>query len=392
MRRHPLALSVVPASTAFAQSQNGAIAGVVKDAAGTVLPGVTVEASSPALIEKTRTVVTDGQGTYKIVELRPGTYTVAFALAGFNDREERGDRAFELVHGNDQRRIASRNDRRDDYAFRGQPDRRHPERGSARHHIASSHGCPADRPQLHQPRLDDAGHAGRGDAAERRRVDPETRLMLQTHGSRIAESRLFVDGMSVMSGNGTGGVNFGNYLNNAMAQELVVTTDSMSAEFELSGVTSNFVTREGSNAVHGSFTGRYASTALQGNNLSADLIARGLTSGNRIKKIWDANPSGGGPLIEDRVWMFSSLRHWGTYNYVAGLYNDLDRTALVYTPDLSKPAIQPVWHVSADTRLTFQATPRNKINAYYHYQHTRFRNLFGAFAADGAVGVRAQQE
>ena len=164
--------------------------------------------------------------------------------------------------------------------------------------------------------------------------DPETRLMLQTHGSRIGESRLLVDGMSVMSGNGTGGVNFGNYLNNAMAQELVVTTDSMSAEFELSGVTSNFVTREGSNAVHGSFTGRYASTALQSNNLSADLIARGLTSGNRIKKIWDVNPSVGGPLIEDRVWMFSSVRHWGTYNYVAGLYNDLDRTALVYTPDL----------------------------------------------------------
>src|SRR5207247_1447294 len=51
---------------------------------------------------------------------------------------------------------------------------------------------------------------------------------------------------------------------------------------------------------------------------------------------------------------------------------DLDRTALFYTPDPSKPAVYPVWHVSADTRLTMQATPRNKISAYYEYQYTDF--------------------
>src|SRR2546422_6504913 len=62
----------------------GTIAGAVRDASGAVLPGVTVEASSPALIEKVRTVVTDGGGQYKIVDLRPGTYTVTFTLTGFN--------------------------------------------------------------------------------------------------------------------------------------------------------------------------------------------------------------------------------------------------------------------------------------------------------------------
>jgi len=60
------------------------IAGVAKDATGGVLPGVTVEASSPALIEKSRVVVTDGQGQYKIVDLRPGTYAVTFTLSGFS--------------------------------------------------------------------------------------------------------------------------------------------------------------------------------------------------------------------------------------------------------------------------------------------------------------------
>ena len=72
-------LLITPAA-AFAQ---GTIAGVVRDSSGAVLPGVTVEASSPALIEKARSVITDGAGQYKIVDLRPGDYDVNFTLTGF---------------------------------------------------------------------------------------------------------------------------------------------------------------------------------------------------------------------------------------------------------------------------------------------------------------------
>ena len=60
------------------------IAGTVKDPSGAVLPGVAVEAASPALIEKVRTAVTDGTGQYRIEDLRPGTYTVTFTLQGFS--------------------------------------------------------------------------------------------------------------------------------------------------------------------------------------------------------------------------------------------------------------------------------------------------------------------
>ena len=79
------------AEMAFAQTSAGSIAGTVRDTTGAVLPGVTVEASSPALIEKVRTVATDGEGQYKIIELRPGTYTVTFTLRGFNARQARRD-------------------------------------------------------------------------------------------------------------------------------------------------------------------------------------------------------------------------------------------------------------------------------------------------------------
>ena len=73
-----------PAAATAQQASASGIAGIVRDTSGAVLPGVTVEASSPALIEKTRTTITDNDGRYNIVDLRPGTYAVTFTLSGFN--------------------------------------------------------------------------------------------------------------------------------------------------------------------------------------------------------------------------------------------------------------------------------------------------------------------
>jgi len=83
-------LILLTAVTVRAQQQNGAIAGVVKDASGSVMPGVTVEAASPALIEKTRSVVTDETGSYRLIDLRPGPYTVTFSLTGFSTVKREG--------------------------------------------------------------------------------------------------------------------------------------------------------------------------------------------------------------------------------------------------------------------------------------------------------------
>src|SRR6266513_1793743 len=82
-----LFLSVLMPSAAYAQA---AITGVVKDASGGVLPGVTVEVASPALIEKVRTAISDPTGQYRIVDLRPGTYTVTFSLTGFSGVKREG--------------------------------------------------------------------------------------------------------------------------------------------------------------------------------------------------------------------------------------------------------------------------------------------------------------
>src|SRR5881409_2637273 len=84
------ALCLALLSPALASAQTSGIAGIVKDTSGAVLPGVTVEVSSPALIEKTRAAVTDGTGQYKIVALRPGIYSITFSLTGFNTVKREG--------------------------------------------------------------------------------------------------------------------------------------------------------------------------------------------------------------------------------------------------------------------------------------------------------------
>src|SRR5438034_9944918 len=99
MRRGSRVLAVVAAlwcvalaASVSAQTAGGsaAIAGTVKDTSGAVLPGVTVEAAGPALIERVRSVVTDGQGQYKIVNLPVGTYSVTFSLTGFQTAKRDG--------------------------------------------------------------------------------------------------------------------------------------------------------------------------------------------------------------------------------------------------------------------------------------------------------------
>src|SRR5688572_3669649 len=83
-------LLVVPAGASAQVADSASIAGVVRDASGAVLPGVTVEAASPALIDKVRSVVSDDQGLYRIVDLRPGLYTVNFSLPGFSTLRREG--------------------------------------------------------------------------------------------------------------------------------------------------------------------------------------------------------------------------------------------------------------------------------------------------------------
>ena len=146
---------------------------------------------------------------------------------------------------------------------------------------------------------------------------PETGMNLVVHGSRASDSLVMVDGMPIINGSGSGGLQYGNYLNNALAQEITFQTDSHNAEFERASVYSNFIPKEGSNTFRGSFAARYAGEGWQSANLDDDAAVAGLTSGNRINR--DLGPQPGarrpdrqGPRVDLRlVPPLGHLQHGG---------------------------------------------------------------------------------
>jgi hypothetical protein len=365
----------VAASDAAAQGQSGAIAGVVRDTSGAVLPGVTVEASSPALIEKVRAAVTDGNGQYRIVDLRPGTYAVTFSLAGFATVRREG---IELTSGftataNGELKVGQLEETITVSGGSPVVDTSNVVKlATASREVMDV--LPTDRNFVSFAALTPAVLV----TAVRQNVGgsiPETGMNLVVHGSRGADSMFMLEGMPIINGEGTGGISYGNYLSNAMAQEITFQTDSHNAEFERASVYSNFILKEGSNTLRGSFFTRYAGENWQSANLDDDQKARGLTSGNRIKRIWDANPALGGPIVPDRLWLYGSYRHWGTYNTVAGAYQPRDFSALFYEPS-TEQSLFPVWHQNGAARLTAQVSQRNKLNVYYNWQYSEYGNCF----------------
>lgn len=360
---------------ALAQGQSGSIAGVVKDTTGAVLPGVTVEAASPALIEKTRSVVTDGQGAYKIVDLRPGTYTVTFTLTGFNTVKREGielTAAF-TANVNAEMKVGAVEETITVSGESPIVDTQNVvQKTTASRDVMDA--LPTDRNFVSfaamQPGVYVTGVSQNVGGSV-----PETGMNLQVHGSRAADSLVMVDGMPIINGSGQGGLQYGNYLNNSMAQEITFQTDSHNAEFERASVYSNFIPKEGSNVFRGSFQTRFTNESLESDNLDQAQINQGLKSANKVNKIWDINPVVGGPLVKDRVWIFGGYRHWGTYNNVAGSFKDADFSELFYTPS-TEQNLFPVWHQSAAARLTTQVNQKNKVNVYYDWQFTDFGNCF----------------
>ena len=379
-----LAIALLPAG-AFAQGQTGSIAGSVKDTTGAVLPGVTVEAASPALIEKVRTAVTDGQGAYRIPDLRPGVYSVTFTLPGFASVRREGielTTAFtanvgaEMKVGTVQETVT----------VTGESPivdvQNVVQKSTATRETMDT--IPTDRNFVSFAALTPSVLV----TGVRQNVGgsiPETGMNLVVHGSRATDSLVMVDGMPIINGSGAGGLQYGNYLNNAVAQEITFQTDAQSAEFERASVYSNFIPKEGSNVFHGLFSGRFTNQSLEGDNLAAEYIAQGLKSGSKVDKIWDANPAAGGPIVKDKMWIYGSYRHWGTYNTVAGSFKDASFTEFPYyscgaagpnQPCTTEQNLFPVWHWAAVARLTNQIGTKNKVNTYYDSQYTYFGNCF----------------
>jgi carboxypeptidase family protein len=350
------AMALLPA-TAHAQAAVSGIAGVVKDSSGAVIPGVTVEAASPALIERVRSVVTDGQGQYKIVDLRPGVYTVTFTLGGFSTFKRD---ALELPPGftatvNAEMRV-----------------------GAVEESVTVSGASPVvdvqsnkDQKVLSQQTLESLP-AGRNPNAYTPLIAGVVGNLGQVgvfggtftiHGSAISSTSLAVDGFETnsMAADGAG---FIYYLNMASIQESSVSVSGEMAELQKSGVRNNVVPKTGGNKLSGFMFVGGGNHNLQANNLTDKLKNAGLTAVNSLDVLYDVNPAWGGPLVKDKLWFYNAYRMYRETDFIAGLYYNATPTAWTYTPDLSRQADNTVWDHSANLRLTWQASQNNRIGAF----------------------------
>ena len=339
-------LSLLPA-TAFAQS---AITGVVKDATGAVLVGVSVEAASDALIERVRAAVTDSQGVYRIVDLRPGTYAVTFSLQGFRGfkREDLELPSEFTATVNAELGLGPLEDVVTVTAGSPMVDT-----------TTAVHTRVLDREAIDQI---PTGRTIQGMAQLIVGINlnlPDTggaRAMQQTymstHGMSIANNTVMVDGMLVNGLQLDGGVQ--SYFNDAMNQEVSYQTSGIGADTAAGGVRLNMIPREGGNRFSGDFKASARPGEWQSDNLTARHRARGLTVGNATDRIVDYTAAMGGPLLKDRLWFFASARYFSVNNFVANTFMD----------DGSQ-GIDDQYIKSAMARLTWQLTPRNKVSAYF---------------------------
>ena len=369
---------------AYAQGTSAAsISGLVTDASGAVLPGVTVEASSPVLIEKVRSAVTDERGEYRIVELRPGTYTVAFTLGGFASFKRE---ALELPPSfnatvNAQLRLGTIEENVTVTGASPLVDTQTVTRQTVLPK-ALLDAVPSAKTLLSYYALTPALQSPTN-AQDVGGSKGETSSRASLHGSKQGDTKMMLDGMSFnwFEGEGSGRTFFVNALT---AQEIVVDTPtgSTSAEYTSNGVVLNVIPREGGNRFSGTIFASGTNHNLQADNMSDALKNAGAITNSGTRRVYDLNAVFAGPIVADKLWFMTAHRRWGRQERVANLFHDLVLNDPFFTPADGtngrpfEPADASEDLRSDDVRLTWQINAKNKVNGFYEWQRNNQPNNF----------------
>jgi hypothetical protein len=346
----------------------GTVAGSVKDASGAVLPGVTVEVTSPALIERTRTATTDSTGLYRIINLPPGNYEVTFSLPGFNtikreqvqvqagftvtiDTDMKVGAVQETVTVTGESPVIDVQSAASTRSLSAEAFKELPTSGSW---LQMASLVPAIRASVQ----DVGGVAG----------DP-TGAQVSAHGSRAEDGVSLVDGLRI--GNMYQSSNLTNMsLSPLLFDQVDVQLSGQSGETGTNGVIMNAIPKAGGNRFSGTALVSGSSPSLQGNNITEDLQQRGLQSASTtLKKLYDINGSLGGPIKQDKLWFFGTSRYFTNYFFLASRFYPVDVKSFVRAEDTSNQAYGGTYTYDNNIRLTLAATDKQKITGFYAYQY-----------------------
>jgi Carboxypeptidase regulatory-like domain len=342
------ALTVFCAAPAAAQS---AIAGLVKDSSGAVLPGVSVEAASPSLIEGVRSAVTDGTGQFRIQDLRPGEYTVTFSLTGFRQVKRTGiilPVSFTATVNADMA-VGTLEEAITVSAASPLID----VRSSVSQSVVNREALdtiPTGKDPFAVGQLIAGVTTSTPDVGGTQIMQQPT---LQVHGSSNNDNVFMVDGVQIQH-IGFGGNQTGFYFNDGLMDEISYQTSSLPAEAPVGGVQINMIPRDGGNLFHGSVFSTAANSSLQSDNLDSDLVALGFKVQNRVQNVYDINGTFGGPLRKDRLWFFGTYRRWSADNYLGNTFTST-----------GAQAVDDQHITDATIRLTTQLAKKHKLSVHY---------------------------
>jgi len=373
---------VLVAAPHVAEAQGlGSIAGVVRDTSGAVLPGVTVEVTSPALIEKVRTTVTDGSGQYTVVSLPVGTYAVTFTLVGFNTVRREGieiSASFTAPVSAELRVGAVE----ETITVTGEAPVVDIQSSTTTRTVTSDviRAVPNGRTMYNLAAMyTGVVLSGTQDVGGTNVLSPGPQL--SAHGGRPGDEVQMLDGVKVgnlMSSSGRTGF----ALSPLLWDQVDVVLSGQSGDSPTLGVQTNALTRAGGNVFSGTFLMDGSATSLQSSNLTSRLSAAqpnlseiqpwGLTRTSSTKRLFDINGGLGGPIQRDRLWFWGTGRYTAASTYVAGHYFPVDPRARVREADLSRPMVDYQYLWDATLRLTYAMNPKMRLTGFYDYQHKWF--------------------
>ena len=358
-------------SVAAAQRGVAEIAGVVEDGTGGVLPGVTVEVTSPGLIEGVRTVVTEANGAYRVVNLGPGIYTATFSLSGFSTVQREGIELtanFTATIGV----VMSVGELSETVVVTGATPvvdiRNVIQQVVLTRQVIEA--IPTGKYFNNYGTLMPGMSTYSGVSNTTQDVGGTLGSIagfMTIHGSAWNDQQFKVDGMSVNSLDNSG---TGHYIpTDVIVEEFNFVTGAKPAEWETGGVQVNIVPKAGSNIHSGSFYSSFANESTQAENLDDELIGAGLAVSNQLVRQYDFAPSLGGPIARDKLWFYSGGRYYLNDRLAGGIFFNKDPKALVYEPDTSRPGVKDNITDDYSIRLTWQAAEKHKLSAFYNYNH-----------------------
>ena len=378
-----LACGVLLPSLAYSQTT---LAGVVRDTSGAVLPGATVEAGGPALIERARSAVSDGSGQYRITDLPPGTYSVTFSLSGFTrvvregvvlsgsgvttiNADLRVGALEETITVTGETPVVDVQSTRREMVITAETLATAPVTRTYGALLAAIPGITTD-------------NTSRGALTE------PFMTFFTANGGRANEGRMLINGMPVAASFNGGGVSTFIY-DVANTEEMQVLVSGGLGESEAGGPSVNLIPRAGGNAFNGQAFYSGTGDNLRSDNIDDYLRSVGLTRPPALLNQYDVSGSLGGPIVRDRLWFFGMARDFGSATFTEGLFANRyagDASRWDYAQDTSVEGRSANRRDIFSVKFTAQVSARNRVSFSHEYQH----RCSGSAFTTGGGGCRTR--